>query len=298
LIANREDVRTALMDKGITIPKTSHFIGGYHDTTQDTFAYFDESIIPEGSKIFHDENKKSFAEALSINAKERARQFLSINVKKSAKKVHKDIRNRSRTLFEPRPEYNHSNNALFIIGNRTMTRNLFLDQRAFLNSYDYKADKGGSLLRNILNAGTGVCGGINLEYFFSTVDNAKLGAGSKLPQNVIGLYAVANGVKGDLRPRLPWQMIDVHDPIRILTVIENSPELVLNVLEKYPNTFDWYRKEWMKLAVIDPKTNKVSILKEGKFTPYHTITEQTETMSDFETLFESNYKNLPVYKIN
>ena len=135
-----------------------------------------------------------------MNAKERARQFLLIDTKKTPQKVHKVVKKRALSLFEPRPEYNHSNNALFIVGHRNLTRNLFLDQRAFLNSYDYTADLDGKLLTNILNAGTGVCGGINLEYFFSTVDNEKLGAGSKLPQNVMGLYSIANGVKGDLRP--------------------------------------------------------------------------------------------------
>lgn len=37
-----------------------------------------------------------------------------------------------------------------------------------------------------------VCGGINLEYYFSRVDNQKLGAGTKLPHNVMGLFGVAN----------------------------------------------------------------------------------------------------------
>lgn len=298
LMTNRKDVRAGLKKKRINIPDTTHFIGGYHDTTKDTFAYFDEDKLPENRKEEHLKNKEKFSEALNMNSKERARQFRLIDLTKSAKEVHKAVKRRSLSLFEPRPEYNHSNNCLYIVGNRNVTKNLFLDQRAFLNSYDYLQDKEGAFLANILNAGTGVCGGINLEYYFSTVDNEKLGAGSKLPQNILGLYGVANGVKGDLRPGLPWQMIDVHDPIRILTVIENSPEFVLNVLEKYPSTLDWYRNDWMKLAVIDPYTNKVSVLKEGEFVPYVPITKKIEAISDFESLFESNYNNLPVYKLN
>jgi len=298
ILANRSDVRKGVKENGIDIPNTTHFIGGYHDTTVDTFAYFDEDTIPEKLSSLHQNNKLKFSEALDMNAKERARQFRLENIKRPAKKVHKDVINRSYSLFEPRPEYNHSNNALFIVGNRSLTKNLFLDQRAFLNSYDYRQDKNGAYLENILNAGTGVCGGINLEYFFSSVDNEKLGAGSKLPQNVVGLYAVANGVKGDLRPGLPWQMIDVHDPVRILTVVENTPEFVLEVLNRNPSTFDWYRKNWMKLSVYDPFKNEVFILKNGEFVPYQSITEEIKVMDDFENLFEHNYKNLPVYKLN
>jgi uncharacterized protein len=54
-----------------------------------------------------------------------------------------------------------------------------------------------------------------LEYYFSRVDNQKLGAGTKLPHNVMGLIGVANGIEGDLRPGLPLQMIEVHDPVKI-----------------------------------------------------------------------------------
>ena len=298
LIANRKEVREGLAKKGLTIPQATYFIGAYHDTTQDTFDYFDEDILPAAQQKLHTENKIKFAKALSTNAKERARQFLLINIKKEAKKVHKAIKERSQSLFEPRPEYNHSNNSLFIVGNRKITKNLFLDQRAFLNSYNYKADKDGQLLSNILNAGTGVCGGINLEYFFSTVDNQKLGAGSKLPQNVLGLYGVANGVKGDLRPGLPWQMIDVHDPIRILTVIENTPEMVLEVLKANPDTFNWYAKEWMKLAVFNPHTKAISILKNEKFVPYVPFNNNIKKAGNLEQLIESTHKNLPVYQLN
>ena len=74
-----------------------------------------------------------FEQALSMNAKERARQFKLIDIKKTPKKVHREVLKRALSLFEPRPEYNHSNNALFIVGDRKLTQNLFLDQRAFLN---------------------------------------------------------------------------------------------------------------------------------------------------------------------
>jgi uncharacterized protein YbcC (UPF0753/DUF2309 family) len=296
-MANRSDVREALKKENIVIPYTSHFVGGYHDTTQDTFAYFDEDEIPENLMELHQSSKEKYSSALSLNAKERARQFLLIDVKKSPNKVHKAVKKRAVSLFEPRPEYNHSNNCLFIVGHRDLTKNLFLDQRAFLNSYDYKSDPDGKLLANILNAGTGVCGGINLEYFFSTVDNEKLGAGSKLPQNVVGLYSIANGVKGDLRPGLPWQMIDVHDPVRILTVVEQKPELVLEVLQANPSTFEWYKNDWMKLTVYNPFDNELYILRNEKFIHYTPIQKTIDTIDDFEKLIESTHKNLPVYQL-
>ncbi len=297
-MANRKDVRDGLVNFDIVIPVSTHFIGGYHDTTQDTFVYFDQETIPESHRAIHNGNKENFDIALAMNAKERARQFLLINTKKSAITVHEKVKKRAFSLFEPRPEYNHSNNALFIVGNRELSKNLFLDQRAFLNSYDYKSDSDGKLLTSILNAGTGVCGGINLEYFFSTVDNEKLGAGSKLPQNVIGLYSIANGVKGDLRPGLPFQMIDVHDPVRILTIVEQTPEIVMRVLEENPTTFDWYRNNWMKLAVYNPHNEELFVLVNGEFKPYEPIQKSIPIVENFESFIESSSKNLPIHQLN
>jgi hypothetical protein len=110
-----------------------------------------------------------------------------------------------------------------------------------MNSYNYRQDPEGKFLLGILKAVAPVCGGINLEYFFSRVDNQKLGAGSKLPHNVMGLIGVANGADGDLRPGLPSQMIEVHDPVRLLVIVEHDPQVVLrtvrNSMQKPTNGF-------------------------------------------------------------
>lgn len=68
----------------------------------------------------------------------------------------------------------------------------------------------------VLKSITAVCGGINLEYYYSRVDNQKLGSGSKLPHNIFGLLSVANGAEGDLRIGLPSQMVEIHDPLQII----------------------------------------------------------------------------------
>jgi len=49
----------------------------------------------------------------------------------------------------------------------------------------------------------------------------------------MGLIGVANGSDGDLRPGLPSQMIEVHDPIRLLVIVEHFPEIVLERLISY-----------------------------------------------------------------
>src|SRR6185295_14804698 len=121
--------------KGVEIPKTTQFLGGLHDTTRDEIVFFDEdSLTPENNKN-HQRNEGIFSQALDINSKERSRRFVNVNTKRSPATIHEEVKLRSVSLFEPRPEYNHATNTLCIVGRRELTKNLFLDRRAFLNSY-------------------------------------------------------------------------------------------------------------------------------------------------------------------
>jgi len=296
-MANHPEVRKALLLKGILIPDDTQFVGGLHDTASDDIAFYDEDMLNAGNVVIHKRHEAVFATALDLNAKERSRRFVSVETRSNPHKIHEQVRIRTVSLFEPRPELNHATNALCIVGRRALTRGLFLDRRAFLNSYDYRIDPDGKYLLNILRPAAPVCGGINLEYFFSRVDNQKLGAGTKLPHNVMGLFGVANGIEGDLRPGLPSQMIEVHDPVRLLIIVEHFPEVVLETIQRSPETYEWFINEWVHLVVINPESHDLFVFADGKFSPYRTRTEKVEEAPDLVPVFESNPDNLPVYSI-
>ena len=166
-----------------------------------------------------------------------------------------------------------------------------------MNSYDYTADPQGDLLFGIMKPLGPVCGGINLEYYFSRVDNQKLGAGTKLPHNVMGLFGVANGIEGDLRPGLPSQMIEVHDPIRLLIIVEQCPDVVLKTIQRQAETYEWFINEWVHLVAVDPRTNELYRFREGKFELYQTLTKEIPVVKDIAALVESGSENLPVHLI-
>lgn len=294
-MANHPGVRVILSDKGLIIPETTQFMGALHDTTRDEVVFFDEASLTPENLDKHQQNKITFEKALDYNAKERSRRFESINSRGSLKRIHRKIRERSVSLFEPRPELNHATNALTIVGRRSLTKGLFLDRRSFLNSYDYRVDPDGKYLFNILKAAAPVCGGINLEYFFSRVDNQQLGAGTKLPHNVMGLIGVANGMDGDLRPGLPSQMIEVHDPVRMFFIIEQFPNVVLDVIKQSSATYEWFINEWVHLVAIDPVTLKSFVFKEGAFIPYQSAIHHVDTIRNIAPLLETHQEDLPVY---
>jgi hypothetical protein len=297
-MANHPQVREMLRERGIDIPAETQFVGGLHDTTRDEIVFFDESSLFASNLESHRQHETVFAKALDLNAKERSRRFDSIDTRSSLTTIHEKIRRRSVSLFEPRPELNHATNALCMVGRRELSKDLFLDRRSFMNSYNYQIDPDGKYLFNILKAAAPVCGGINLEYFFSRVDNQKLGAGTKLPHNVMGLFGVANGIDGDLRPGLPSQMIEVHDPVRLLIVVEHFPEVVLETIQKHAQTYEWFINEWVHVVVVNPETKTLFLFKEGSFSPYEPLKQHIDVLSDITPVIESQKDNLPVYLLS
>ncbi|WP_320815302.1 DUF2309 domain-containing protein [Flavobacterium sp.] len=295
---NHPEVRKILVERGISIPNETQFLPGLHDTTRDEITFYQEDTLSENNKMLHQQNVILFEEALLNNAKERSRRFDTVDSTQSLKKVHESIKRRSVSLFEPRPELNHATNAMCIVGRRSLSKHMFLDRRSFMNSYDYTVDPSGDYLSGILNAVAPVGGGINLEYYFSRVDNQKLGAGSKLPHNVMGLIGVANGIDGDLRPGLPSQMIEVHDPLRLLVIVEHFPEKVKYAITKSPATYEWFINEWVKLVVVHPETLDLYHFQAGDFEIYTPVQQEIVSVTDELKLAEETIDNLPIGILN
>ena len=254
-MANHEAVRAILRERGIDIPDSTRFIAALHNTSRDEITYFDphlQELHPApGLPAF----QAVMSQALQRNAGERCRWF-ELGPQAQANDIaHAHVKERSTSIFEPRPEYNHSNNLYAIVGRRSLTQDLYMDRRAFLHSYDPRTDAQGDIMARILSAVIPVCGGINLEYLFSRIDNSVYGAGTKLPHNVIGLLGVANGVEGDLRTGLPQQMIEVHQPARLLIVVEQSRDIMDKTIAKLGALKEWLDNDWVRLVACHPDSH-------------------------------------------
>lgn len=294
-IGNKLEIREILRERGIDIPETTQFVGALHDTTRDEMDFYDECLLSEKNRAAHQQNKALMNKALALNAQERSRRFLLMDSQQPAEKVHAQVKLRSLSLFEPRPEWDHATNAMCIIGRRESSKHLFLDRRSFLNSYDYAQDLDGKYLLGVVRPIGPVCGGINLQYYFACTDQYRLGSGSKLPHNVIGLVGVANGMEGDLRIGLPQQAVNIHDPIRLIVVIEHFPEVVLKTIQKEAPTYEWFHNSWVHLVVLHPETKELFRFSSGSWIPYLPLTETLPSTNNLAGILLNTSENLPVY---
>lgn len=251
-MANRPEVRRRLRERDILIPEDTWFVGGYHDTCNDDVEFYDLEAVPPSHASDLARVRQSLDAARARSAHERTRRFEAAEESTNFLDGLHHVQERAEHLAEPRPEYGHCTNSVCIVGSRAHTRGLFLDRRAFLVSYDATMDPDNTHLAALLGAVIPVCGGISLEYYFSYVDNERYGCGTKLPHNVTGLVGVMNGYESDLRTGLPWQMVEIHEPVRILFVVESTPDRVLSVIRANPLLWEFLSNRWIRLATVDP----------------------------------------------
>jgi uncharacterized protein YbcC (UPF0753/DUF2309 family) len=251
-MANRAEVRAQLRERGIDIPATTWFMGAEHNTCDDIVTWFDTEALPSTHvKDFHALDQ-ALKEAGALHAQERSRRFMSASLSMDPAQAHRHVIGRAYDYSQARPELGHANIASAYIGRRAATRGAFFDRRIFLISYDCAQDPDGTVLEPLLLANGPVGAGISLEYYFSTVDNERYGCGTKIMHNVAGMAGVMEGAASDLRTGLPRQMIEIHEAMRLLIVVEHKLEVLTAIYQRQPPLQELIGNGWVLLAAKDP----------------------------------------------
>ncbi|MGB9873801.1 MAG: putative inorganic carbon transporter subunit DabA, partial [Hydrogenobacter sp.] len=266
IMANDHTVRQIMAQKhGLEIPPDTVFIPGVHNTTTDEVFLYDLEFLPARYIPLMDKINQDLQITKELTLQERAKPLDARNPQ--------DVYRKAYDWSEVRPEWGLSGNYAFIIGRRSITSLAKLDGRVFLHSYDYRVDKKGFLLENIL-AGPAVVGQwINSEYYFSTVDNEVYGSGSKVYHNVVGRIGVMTGNYSDLRTGLPAQTVlkegkPFHVPVRYTLIIEAPFDLARNAINKIRKIRDLMQNEWINLLILDPETGVSYRYLEGIWVEY------------------------------
>jgi hypothetical protein len=146
-----------------------------------------------------------------------------------------------------------------------------------------------------------VCGGISLCYLFSRLDPLTYGAGTKLPHNITGLIGVMDGHASDLRTGLPLQGVEIHEPVRLLMVIDATPTAILAVLDRLPGVGNLVANQWIRLAAWDPQNGGLAVYESspsgGTFVPYVPEDATLPTAAMSADWFRGRRDHLPLARI-
>lgn len=257
-MANRREVRAGLAERGLTIPDSVWFVAAEHNTCDDSIVWYDLEAVPANWQPALDRLVGQLNEACRAHAAERCRRLASAPRNPTPWQGRQHVGGRAQDISQVRPELGHATNAAAFIGRRAMSRGLFLDRRVFLISYDPLNDPAGSIAEGILLAAGPVGAGIALEYYFSTVNNEYFGCGSKVTHNITGQFGVMEGADSDLRTGLPWQMVEIHEPMRLLVVVEQRTDVLAEILQRQPPLQELINNAWIVLVAKEPSTGAMA----------------------------------------
>jgi uncharacterized protein YbcC (UPF0753/DUF2309 family) len=260
-LANRPEVRALLAVRGIVITPSTWFVGAEHNTCDEAVDWYDSDsdAVPQSHRQALADLRRDTTEALRLYAVERCRRFASAPRKPSPEKGLRHLVNRRHDIAQPRPELGHATIAAAFIGRRAMSRGVFFDRRVFLISYDPVQDADGRILEATLLTAGPVGAGISLEYYFSTVDNEGFGCGTKIMHNLAGLLGVMEGANSDLRTGLPQQMIEIHEAMRLLVVVEQTTDVLSALYQRQPALQELIGNGWIVLAAKHPESAEIQL---------------------------------------
>lgn len=249
-VLNEAPVRAALKEKGIVIPDDTVFVAGLHNTTTDRVELFDDFQIPDSHAGDWQRLRRALAAAGEIARGERSPALGLAGF--SSARLRKAVEARSCNWAEVRPEWGLAGNHVFIAAPRCRTRDLNLNGRAFLHSYDWREDPESRTLELILCAPMVVANWINLQYFASASNNRLFGSGNKVLHNVVGKIGVLEGNGGDLKTGLPWQSVATGDglahlPLRLNVIVESPRERIEEVIGRHEDVRRLVDNHWLHL---------------------------------------------------
>ncbi|OQX11786.1 MAG: hypothetical protein BWK73_16665 [Thiothrix lacustris] len=263
-MANDPVVRAQLAaEHGIVIPETCRFMASEHDTSSDEIDWFDTDLLPDTHQAVLQQVRTATQQAVQQSSHERCRKFASAPAQLSPKQAQRHVRGRAASPDQVRAELGHQGCAVAFIGARDLSKGVFWDRRSFLISYDAHHDPEGRMLEAQLQ-GNGVVGvGIQMDYYFSRMQSGYFGSGSKATHNLTGLFGVMEGGSSDLRTGLAQQMVELHEPMRLLVVVEAELETLGLIHQRHAYLRELLDNEWVLLAVKPPLRNEIHQFKPG-----------------------------------
>jgi uncharacterized protein YbcC (UPF0753/DUF2309 family) len=248
-LLNDPAVRGGLVGNGITVPSTTLFLAGLHDTTTDSVLLYDGDHPSPDHADAIDRARQWLASAGLVARGERA---LRLPRAENAA----DVARRSRDWAEIRPEWALAGCKAFIAAPRSRTSGKSLKGRAFLHDYEWQQDQGFGVLELIMTAPVVVASWISLQYYGSSVAPDTFGGGNKLIHNVTGGIGVVEGNGGILRAGLPFQSVHdgrdlVHEPLRLSVCIEAPVEAMTAILERHAGVRALFDNRWLHLFAMN-----------------------------------------------
>jgi uncharacterized protein YbcC (UPF0753/DUF2309 family) len=247
-LLNLPAIRRALAARGLVVPEGLYFLAAVHDTTTDEIRICDRAAVPASQATAVAYLERRLAVAAGTVRRER---LPALGGRDEA-----DLMRRSRDWSELQPEWGLAGNWAIVIGPRTLSAPADLEGGVFLHEYAAGRDADGTALEGIMTAPLVVSHWINMQYYASTVDNRRYGAGTKAIHSVVGGFGLMAGGGGDLLTGLPLQSLADgsgwrHEPLRLQAVIAAGRDRIAAIVGKHTLLEQLVANDWLTIIAVE-----------------------------------------------
>ncbi len=103
-----------------------------------------------------------------------------------------------------------------------------------------------------------------------------------------------DGHASDLRTGLPWQMVEIHEPVRMLFVIETTPRRLMQVIDANASAKRLVENRWVRVATIDPDSGQVHVYRELGFEEFDEPLERLPVALSSPEWYRGKLEHLPM----
>ncbi len=105
-----------------------------------------------------------------------------------------------------------------------------------------------------------------------------------------------DGHASDLRTGLPWQMVEIHEPVRLLIVIDATPESILAAVECVPSVKRLVVNRWVQVVAWEAD-GALAVFENGLFVPYAHESDQIAVVERSTDWFTGHRTHLPPARV-
>jgi hypothetical protein len=87
--------------------------------------------------------------------------------------------------------------------------------------------------------------------------------------------------------------VDIHEPVRLLFIIETTAESMLQIMDRNPNVAAICRNGWVQLAVLDPQSSRIQRFLNGRFEDYEPRLGQLSEVAASREWYAGRRDHLP-----
>lgn len=106
-----------------------------------------------------------------------------------------------------------------------------------------------------------------------------------------------DGHASDLRTGLTAEMVEIHEPMRLLTVVESPPERLLEIVKRQPETLgNLVTLGWMQLVCVHPEDGRMFrfVASRGALEPWQAGEAALREVSSSAEAYRGRRDNRPI----